>query len=454
MRLPVLTDTIVAVSSAWQAAPLGILRLTGPAAFDLVDRVSSGPRPSTTPCFVEREIEAAPGLCVPATVYYFAAPRSYTGQDVVEIHTVGALPLLRRLAGRLIEVGAHRALPGEFTARAFLNGKLAAAAVDAVAGLISASDQASARRAARMLTHSHAAVLDTLTSRLLDLLARLEAGIDFADEEDIRFITAAELRARLAELSDQLAAATGAPGDSTSSRSKPHVALAGLPNAGKSTLFNALIGVERAIVAPVLGTTRDVLSAPIDCGGVEAVLQDCAGLGHTPAELELAAHLAAERAADAADLVLWVHDAAQPWSGEEQRALERLSAARVLVVLSKRDLVAGQASPELPAGCELAGVVSVETGAGLAEFRASLAEVLAGACRDDVGDLLDERLRTAEQAIRRALATAAGEATVVTDPELVAFELREALVSLQTVASGVAVEAVLGRILAEFCVGK
>jgi tRNA modification GTPase len=153
MQMPALDDTIIAVSSGWQAATLGIVRLSGPAVFDVVGRAgvrlpAAGGRPSVG--WREARLTLGDGLRLPATILSFHAPHSYTGQDIVEIHTVGSLPTLRAVSGRLIELGARRALPGEFTARAFLNGRLDADQVDQVLALISAEDQATARRAARL----------------------------------------------------------------------------------------------------------------------------------------------------------------------------------------------------------------------------------------------------------------------------------------------------------------
>ncbi len=468
--IPSTQDTIVAVSTGWNAAPLGIVRLSGPRAHELLREVRAAPTGSPAPAHPVRgnnldrakpcrrthhqleHIRVSTTLTLPADVFCFHAPHSYTGQDVVEIHTVGALPALRTLAGRLIALGARRAWPGEFTARAYLNGRLRAEQVEGILRLIHAADAADARASARLARAGHTRTAATLHNRLLDLLARVEAGIDFADEEDVRFITPAELAGALDDLGHQLArlareAARPGPGG------KPHVALAGLPNAGKSTLFNALLGRQRAIVSPVLGTTRDVLSGEIEIAGLSIVLQDCAGLGATTDELESAAHLAAERTAAHADLVLWLHELGQAWATPEIEAARRLPSERRLLVLSKSDQPTDKGSVSAPLDFCATVRISAATGAGLAALRDAIATALGDAEAGGFGALWDAAT-AAEAALKRARRLTEAEAAALVNPELVAIELREAAEKLGTLGSEPLVEDVLGRIMARFCVGK
>jgi tRNA modification GTPase len=453
MHTPVLDDTIVAVSSGWRASPVGIVRLSGPAAFELLEhvRVALPPadaRPRSGWC----EARLAPGndLELPATIFWFCAPRSYTGQDLVEIHTVGSLPALRAVSSRLIELGARRALPGEFTARAFLNGRLDADKVEGVLALISAEDQTAARRAARLSRDSYRARVGAIRDRLTELIALVEAGIDFVEEEDVRFITAAELRQAV----DDLVAAVWEirrPGRALDRVGKPHVALAGLPNAGKSTLFNVLLGYERAIVTPVLGTTRDVLSAEVETGGVALVLQDCAGLGTSVDELESAAHLAAENAAEQADLVLWVHDCTTAWDVRETTVCRRIPENRRLLVVSKLDRAADGCDAVSPIAFPTAVQVSAVTGAGLQRLREALIEQLQTAGDAPAGA---EHVAAALTALGRAREAAWPSEEILAMPEIVALELRQASEALESFGRGPEAEDVLGRILARFCVGK
>ena len=454
MQVPAPQDTIIAVSSAWRASPLGIVRLSGAAAFDLLKRVGVAlPAHGQRPCgCYDARLTVTADIVLPATVYWFRAPRSYTGQDVAEIHTVGSLPALRALCSALIALGARRALPGEFTARAFLNGRLDADQVADVLALISAQDAAAARQAARSTRVARRARVAEISARLADTLALVEAGIDFVDEEDVRLITPAQLTDSIDGL---LAALTGLLRDQAVPRRAglPHVALAGLPNAGKSTLFNALLGYERAIVSPVLGTTRDVLSAEIEIGGVACVLQDCAGVGMSADELEAAAHLAAERAADQADLVIWVHDCGVEWHALESAVCRRIAADRRIHVLSKVDACDARARLTVPVECGPWAEVSAATGAGLDRLRWVLAEKLAAVCSAGPGAGGTEELTAAAAALRRAREIAASSPDELMSPELVALELREAWERLES-GRGPVVEEVLARIFSRFCVGK
>jgi len=388
---------------------------------------------------------------LPATILQFRAPRSYTGQDVVEIHTVGSLPALRSLTDRLIALGARRALPGEFTARAYLNGRLDAHQVQGVLALIRAEDAASARQAARLARGGYRQTLREAVERLTDLIALIEAGIDFVEEEDIRFITPPEVRRAIDEIGERVRS-LGTAARAELRAGRPHVALAGLANAGKSTLFNALLGRERAIVSPILGTTRDVLSVEIEADGVSFVLQDCAGLGRTPDELELAAHHAAERAADQADLVLWVHDATQPWCPDEIMACERLAPNGRVLVVSKVDL--GTSGGEPPRRFAQTVFVSALRREGLERLRAGIAGAL-GESRGAAAPVwAGEELEAAEAALKRACEAVDEASDDLRHPEIIALELRTAAERLGAAGEGGLAEEVLGRIFGRFCVGK
>lgn len=456
MHMPALDDTIIAVSSGWQADPLGIVRLSGDAAFDLLRRLgvmlpTADARPRAG--WHEARLALTDELTLPATVYWFHTPHSYTGQDVGEVHTVGSLPALRELSARLIELGARRALPGEFTARAYLNGRLDASQVDGVFALINAENDASARQAARLTHGSHPARFDALRDRLTDLIARVEAGIDFVEEEDVRFITPAELHRCIDELVDPLAE-LGRPSPMLHRAGRPHVALVGLPNAGKSTLFNTLLGRQRAIVSPVLGTTRDVLSAEVQASGIRLVLQDCAGLGASADELESAAHLAAEQAADQADLVLWVHDCTGAWDPRETAVCRRIPQDRRVLVLSKRDQISQDWGDPVPIVFSATAQISSVSGAGLKHLRRIVAERLEMLAGGDGGVVAGEQIGAAVAALTRARDATSQSNRTLAMPEIVALELRRAWQALESIGCGPVVEDVLGRIFDRFCIGK
>ena len=442
---------MLAVASDWRPSAVAILRLSGPDAYALL---AAGlgleiARP------VDRRARVVSGRlrcgawpAVPVTAYCFAGPRSYTGQDLVELHVPGALPLVHRVADGLLAAGARRAQPGEFTARAFLAGKLAPDAVAGVQALVAARSAEQAREAARTLTAGARADVASWRERILDLLARVEAGIDFVEEEDIRFIEADELVGALDGLMAELPPrATVGP-----SGARPHVALVGLPNAGKSTLFNALLGEGRAIVSPVLGTTRDVLSAEVTWAGVPLVLQDCAGLGATADELAAAAHRLAEATAEQADIVLWVHAQDAGPSVVETAALARLDSARVIFVLSKADRPAVVGLDEVAVRSAQPIAVCALTGRGLEPLRQA---VLAAVERRGGGaaGIADGRLVRAREALERARKLAAADREGLRADE-VALDMRQAAGWLSTEIDPGMIDRVLGRIFATFCVGK
>ncbi len=339
MLLPHPDDTIVAIATAWEPAPVGIVRLSGPASFTCAAAVAPDQPPTARNGCARGWVQPDADVRLPADLFWFHAPRSYTGQDAVEIHTPGAPALLRALADRLVAAGARPAQPGEFTARAYLNGKLSAEQAEWVPALIHAADAESARRALRQ--PARAAEHAAWSSELADLIAALEAGIDFAEEEDVRFISADDVVRRIAALRAEVERAAGTRRRVERELNLPHVMLCGLPNAGKSALFNALLGQERAIVSPVPGSTRDVLSAVVDLDGVRAVLQDSAGREDPRDAIEAAARAAADGAVGGADLIVWLHAADRDWSAAERAALEALPGERSVVVYSKSDLVAG-----------------------------------------------------------------------------------------------------------------
>jgi len=447
-------DTIVAPATGSQCAILGIVRLSGPAAFELVADLlppQSHPPVGGGGSCVAMSIRLDETLQLPATVYWFRGPRSYTGQDVVELHTVGNVPLLRELIAQLVRRGARPALPGEFTARAYMNGKLPAAAVETVLDLVQARGSADARRALRRAAVAHEAQRAALENELVELLARVEAGIDFVEEEDVRFIAPEEIAACLDRW---LAALAASPAHSVAGRrhERLHVALAGLPNAGKSTLFNRLLGSDRALVSPTAGTTRDVLTGDLSLGRITVALQDCAGLGASADELELAAHVAARRATQQADLVLWVHDQSRPWAPAELSVIGEFPETCCVIALSKSDLTRSTTSaPAIPHATYRVCAIS---GAGIDDLKGGLLsrlERLEGADSAQVSDYVDREI---DSGLRRAR-----EIIGASDPgppplELLAIELRTALMRLAGRGTETVDDKVLTRIFRQFCIGK
>ena len=457
-------DTIAAVSSAAGPAGRSIVRLSGPEALRLAGGVFSEPlahlggfRAVVGVVSVPRPVP----IVVPARVYLFRAPRSYTRQDVVELHVPGEV-VAAVVCGALLEAGARPAEPGEFTARAFLTGRLDLARAEAVADIIDAEADAQVRSAAGVLAGTLSRLCGPAARELTEVLVLAEASIDFA-EEDIELSSPGELSRRLRAVAGRLEAVVASAGRRPAATPLPRVVITGRPNAGKSSLLNALSGTDRAIVSALAGTTRDVLSAPARLAQrCEVLLLDAAGLDVTSDPLARAAHRAARDAVASADAVVFVVDAAggdHEKDGallEEVRQLNRR--APVVVAANKADLRPELAGLRRQFGAELL-VISALKGWGLEKLRSVLAGHLAGASAPQVGELLlherqRERISAAASAARRA-AGLLGPAKQVADvAELVAVELRTALECLRELTGEVVSEDVLAAIFSRFCIGK
>ncbi len=456
-------DTIVAVSSPAGWGPRGIVRLSGPDAVGIAAELFSPGDGSRLQDHREnRHLEGRVTIQqtrLPAAVYLFRAPRSYTRQDVVELHLLGAPAVLAMTVETLLSLGARRAEAGEFTARAYLAGAFDLSQVHAVAGIIAARSDHQLRAAERLLHGALGKAATQAREELADLLSLVEGALDFADEP-IEFITPAELRGRLRSVRAALETTAAAGLRAERWGQLPRVLLAGPPNAGKSSLLNRLSGLERAICAPVAGTTRDVLCAPLAIGETECLLVDVAGLGEAVTELDGQTQAAARRAIDDADLILHVVD----MTAASRPDLGRTDAPAILVA-NKCDLVLPEKLPGLATNWgRISGLsvcpVSAVTGAGCEALQVRIEEAL----QDRQVDIHDpaialmaehrESLQQAIQALARAGDLAADCQEALEDGELVAAELRAAAHALGGLVGEDQTEEMLGRIFSRFCVGK
>ncbi|MCL2700969.1 MAG: 50S ribosome-binding GTPase [Phycisphaerae bacterium] len=526
-------DTIVAISTAAGDAARAIVRLSGPAAVALASRVFSrdeGVSPSClagilpasgegdcasssghgngmhnageTPASRCGPLEALGGfrrvegivawdsMAFPAAAYVFRGPRSFTRQDVVELHVPGSSVVAVGLQGALVLAGARLAAAGEFTARAFFSGRLDLSAAEAVADVIDAADDAQLRCATSALGGRVARLCAAAAGETADALALVEASIDFA-EEGIELASPESVSAALEATAHRVDELARAAADMPETFAAPRVVMCGYPNAGKSSLLNALAGCDRAIVSPLAGTTRDVLSAEIVLPGTGCVtLQDAAGFAAAGDAISHAANEAAHAAVRAADVVLLVTDLAAPdetpasRDALRQRVQHANPRARVLWVENKIDLAprsdGGCASScsqpngthnvgEAPASRETLAPrgsnessairTSAVTGEGVDALRRALANLLAtAAARSGQALGLHARQRqsflAAVEAIAAAASLLASCHTLADKAELVAVDLRHALASLGQVSGQAVTEDVLGRIFSRFCVGK
>jgi tRNA modification GTPase len=449
-------DTIAAVSSAAGPSARGIVRMSGPDALQRLSDILTVPRalPNENYCAFSAKLDLD-GTAIPARIYIMRAPTSYTREDIVELHTFGNPALQRALLDRLTSLGARPAEAGEFTRRAFLNGRIDLAQAESVAALIRARSRAEYRAALDVLGGSLSRRIRGIRTSLVELSAAAETSLDFA-EHDVPCISQEEIAARLRPLCDDLARLIAGRGEGRVSLASIRAVLFGPPNAGKSSLFNAILRRRRAIVSPHPGTTRDTIEAATSLRSLELLLVDTAGLRPPADELETAAVSRSRHSVRRADLALCVLDASRPPDAETRESLESLPSGRGLIVLNKCDL--GPCHPRLaetlPPGIERAAV-SAASGAGVKELLALIRKrVESGGVDRSAGELMVSArqahlLDRALAALRHALSEGASLTM-----DLVASDLSDALASLSELTGDSVTEDVLDRIFSAFCIGK
>ncbi len=441
-----MNDLIYALATPVGGA-IAVVRLSGTGAKKLLYTVFTG-RGAPREMAYGRIVNEAGEPLDQAMAAFFPAPRSYTGEDMAELYLHGGQTTVRRVLA-LLGRHARGARPGEFTERAFLNGKLDLAQAEAVMDLINAGAERSANSALAQLTGRLSERIAALEAQLLDALSGLEAAIDYPEELEDDVTSA--LPGVLAAAEAELAALIGAGLSGRVLREGARVALIGRPNAGKSSLLNALAGAERAIVTQFAGTTRDVLEEAVSMDGIPVTLFDTAGIRAADDPVERIGVERARRAAERADLLLLCFDAAAPLSEEDEALLAETAGRSRLAVCCKGDLPAlWEAEALSPYGIE-ALAVSAETGEGLAALRRAIAASIAPAAESALVTNARhiEALQRAAASVSDAEKSAGG-----TEPELVATDLREALAALGQITGREASADLIERIFSKFCVGK
>jgi tRNA modification GTPase len=426
-------DTIVAISSAVGHSPRMIVRMSGPSAIDIATNVLDR---EPTRGASNRRLRLSESITLPSVVYRFDAPNSVTAEHVIEFHLPGSVWIIRRLVETLINLRARQAEAGEFTARAYFNGKLDLSEAEGVAAIVSARSETELNAARQLMSGELSRRLQPIMDELADTLALIEAGIDFSDEP-VSFVSADETVRRCESIERSLRSLLDESPRFERIAHEPHVVLAGRPNAGKSTLLNALAGFDRAVVSPVAGTTRDAIGAVVHLRRGLARVIDVAGLEHVHADELIDAQMqdVARRAIETADVLVLVVDPAD----SQQPMFER---APDLTVFTKSDL---HPSPGLSV-CAL-------TGAGMSELRERLDDLCFGRM-SNAGEQVALTARHV-QAIDDAIhAIDRGRESVKSGGEIVAMELRDALDSLGHVRGLISTDDVLGRVFARFCIGK
>ena len=441
------TPPIAAIATAPGRGGVGIVRLSGSDLKSWIEPLTgkaasahfAAPRVATLTPFVDTAGQAIDeGLLI-----YFAGPNSFTGEDVIELHGHGGPVVMQLLLARCLDLGARLAEPGEFTRRAFINGKLDLAQAEAVADLINASTATAARSAVRSLQGDFSRAIDALMQPLIELRALTEATLDFPEEE-VDFLKSIQAEARLQNIRAALSKVQASAKQGKLLHDGLTVVLIGQPNVGKSSLLNALAGEDLAIVTPVAGTTRDVVRAHLQIEGVPLHVIDTAGLHDTTDEVERLGIERTWKEIEKADVAVLLTDAQHGLTPAEQAIIDRLPQGMTRVtVQNKIDLGAAASAVD-------ALQLSAKTGAGIDALRAKLLEIAGWQPGESLFIARERHLRALSDAAEHlATATAALPAL-----EIFAEELRLAHKALQSITGEYTPDDLLGDIFSKFCIGK
>lgn len=457
--------TIAAIATPIGRGGIGVIRLSGGAAYSIAQALTQSPNTAKPLHFRPRQAQfcrfyAADGSVIDeGLVLYFAAPNSFTGEDVIELQGHGGVVLQQQLLLRVFALGATQAAAGEFSARAFANDKLDLVQAEAIADAIDATSVAAAKSAMRSLSGEFSHRIHDLLGKLIHLRLHVEAAIDFPDEEDVDFLADGQIAEQLHALQTQLNAVLASTEQGQLLRDGVAAVIAGRPNAGKSSLLNRLAGQERAIVTDVAGTTRDILQETVIIDGLKLNLTDTAGLRDTADHVEQIGIARAHNAIAQADMVLLVYDVSQtadPLALARELLGELPSAKRLLLIGNKADLLSPDQQAAL-AAYDWQGyaqvTVSCATGVGLNEFSQTLRAIV-GFHPAEGTWLARARHLDALRRVQTALIEADTQLHTFHAGELVAESLRQAQQALGEITGEFSADDLLGQIFGSFCIGK
>jgi len=446
-------DTIAAVATPPGRGGIAIVRISGPRVSEITDTllgIQPPPRTAVPRVFRDRRGDALDhGLAL-----YFPGPRSFTGEDILELHGHGGPMVADMVLREVLAAGARMARPGEFSERAFLNGKIDLAQAEAIADLIESASEEAARGALRSLQGEFSRRVESLVERLVTLRTYIEAAIDFSDEE-VELLADGDIGTRLAHLREELDVITADARQGALLREGMHVVIAGRPNAGKSSLLNCLARREAAIVTDVPGTTRDVLREAITIDGLPVHISDTAGLRETAEPVERIGVERARAAIGQADRILLVVDDAAEAAGRDIAEFQQEfpADARLTIVYNKIDISGRSAGTVREVG--LTGVaVSARTGDGIDALRAHLKDCVGYRAAGEGGFSARRRHLDALARAARDLEQGASQLFGQDGGELLAEDLRQAQRALSEITGEFTSDDLLGRIFASFCIGK
>lgn len=452
-------DIVAAIATAWGEAAIGVVKVSGEGARDLVNCIFKGKRPlSESPprsMNYGRIMDASGEAIDEVLAVWFKAPSSYTGEEVAEIHCHGGSLAAQRCLEEVLAKGAEMASPGEFTRRAFLNGRIDLAQAESVIGIIRARSAEALKAAARSLSGEFSGRVRQVHGDIMDLSASVEAGLDFP-EEDIPPLTIPETSERLERIQKEITDLIARARSGNLLREGIRVALVGRPNVGKSSLLNAFLSEARAIVTAIPGTTRDVIEEVLTYGGVPLRLVDTAGIRRPSDEAEAIGVERARAALREADVRIWVIDGNEPLDEEDRGMASHLAGSTHIVAVNKADLpllVTGEDVHQLLPGSRIR-VISAQTGAGVDELKDDVVSLFAGS------GTLDEGLNATSRQLRE-LQTAAGAVSHAFEAlsgglgeDAAAAGLSDARKCLERILGIAADDSLLDIVFRNFCIGK
>ncbi len=448
------SDTIAAISTPPGRSGLGVVRLSGARSREIASAILRFPsEPHWQPWSSQRaellDDEGSTTAVDQVVVSFFAKPRSYTADDLVEISCHGAPIILRHCVARAIRAGARLAEPGEFTLRAYLNGRIDLPQAEAVRDLIDATTLYQAKMAAQQSEGSVSRRIKPIKEQLLELIALLEAGIDFA-EDDISVASSEEILRRLRPVQRELKILVGSFQSGRLVYQGFTLAIAGRPNVGKSSLFNRLLEQDRAIVTEIPGTTRDLVSESMSMEGVPVKVVDTAGIREGRERIEALGIERSYQAMADADLTLLVLDLSTELADTDRALIEKLQVRQPLLVGNKNDL--SRSMEELPDVL----MVSATTGEGIAELKQSILRRLApeGLAAPESGSLTNVRHEMLLRESLEALENAERAVAYQIPHEMLLLDLYAALRPIDSVTGATTADDILNRIFSTFCIGK